>query len=133
MIHYHKTSRGWQCSPEQLPIADFAAWRTPTSHQQTCIQGAIICFTDTMPSQAGGGSPMLFHRGYKWIRFMDFGTLKIYRKKADELHRLKPCDLKPKPVARKLEAKRKLYRKLGLGFPKRALQQAMDELRKQGS
>lgn len=76
---------------------------------------------------------VLFHRGRKWIRLLDTATLQIYRRPVAELRNLRPYQIRPKTMARRLRERRARFRRLGLSYPKRAVASAIDALRKVAS
>ena len=73
---------------------------------------------------------LLFHHGRKWIKLLDYSTLQIYRCQIRELEMLRLCSLKPKFIARKMSVRRTHYKRLGITFPKKAVQAAINALRK---
>jgi len=73
---------------------------------------------------------VLFHQGRKWIKLLDYSTLKVYRCPVKELETLRPCSLKPISLARKIASRRVSYRSLGVAFPKKSVQATINALRK---
>ena len=73
---------------------------------------------------------VLFHQGRKWIKLLDYSTLKVYRCPVKELDTLRPCSLKPVSLARKIASRKASYKRLGITFPKKAVLAAINALRK---
>jgi len=73
---------------------------------------------------------VLFHQGRKWIKLLDYSTLKVYRCPIKELETLCPYSIKSITIARKIATRRASYKRLGVAFPKKAVQAAINALQK---
>ena len=74
---------------------------------------------------------VLFHKGRKWIRFIDISTFDLYRKPVSTILELEPCELTPNRIARRVRKRRSMCKRLGLGFPSAAVAKTLSTL--QGS
>jgi|GEM_PF-4183801 len=74
---------------------------------------------------------VLFHHGRKWIRLLDTATLQVYCLPVSALRSLRPYDIRSKSMARRLIERRARFRRLGLHFPRRAVNDAIAGLKKE--
>ena len=79
----------------------------------------------------GGGwrFVILYQKGHKWIHFIDQSTFQTYKRPLRELPHLKPLEYSPRKLARAMSKRRAMFKRLGVPFPKRAVQRAIDALK----
>lgn len=72
---------------------------------------------------------VMFHKGYKHVRLFDISTFEIYRITPRDTERLRPyAGLKPKPLARRIIERRRMFTRCGVGFPKKTVQKVIAAL-----
>ncbi|GAB5469817.1 MAG: hypothetical protein Kilf2KO_28470 [Rhodospirillales bacterium] len=72
---------------------------------------------------------VLFHKGYKHVRLLDTGTFDVYRITPRDVGRLRPyTQITPKTLAGRIKERRRMFKRCGVGFPKRAVERVIAAL-----
>lgn len=72
---------------------------------------------------------VLYHKGWKWIEFVDVSTFKRFERPVNELQNLRPYDYSPRKLAAQMSKRRAQFKRLGAPFTKRAVQRAITALK----